>query len=144
MASFCGKHPHMSKDLLETTRERIGEKWIEHYGMLSAAADGCVQCVKHYHGKGGWISEGIPASVWSGSFSDPYFNAWRSTFENQSAATLEGQESVRGFLRGLEHAQENIIATQQKWNKNKLLERRKELMDEAQGRQSSKQSVGRW
>ena len=140
MVSYCGKHPHMSKDRLEKTRGRTGKEWIEHYGMLSAAADGCVQCVKHYHAEVRCTSEGNPASVWSGSFSDPRFNAWRSTFEDQSATTLEGQESVRAFLLTLEHAKEHIEATQQKWNKNKLLERYKELMDDAQGRQSSKQS----
>ena len=114
MASYCGKHPHMSKGQLEKTRLRLGEKWIEHYGMLSAAADGCVQCVQHYQTKVVCASEGNPASVWSGSFSDPRFNAWRSTFENQSAATLEGQESVRDFFRGLSHARKHIMETQQK------------------------------
>ena len=113
--------------------------------MLYAAADGCVQCVRQYHAKVGFASESNPASVWSGSFSDSRFNAWRSTFENQCATTLHGQESVREYLCHLPHSQENITATQINWKKNKLLERRNELMVEAQERPSSSQSMdNRW
>ncbi len=140
MTSYCDKHPHMSNSQLEKLRSRIGERWLEHYGMLSAAAEGSVQCVQHYHALCSTLSPN-PVSVWSGSFSDRRFNAWRSTFENQNATSLKGQESVRSFLRCLGHAEEHIIQTQQKWAKNQLLERRDELTVEAGGRQSSKQSV---
>jgi hypothetical protein len=74
MSSYCSKHPHMVADQLEKTRTCVGDTWVEHYGMLCAASDGCVQ-------------------------------------------------------------------TQKKWNKYKLLDRRQQLIDEAQGGQSSQQSA---
>ncbi len=144
MTSYCGKHPHMPSRELEKLRVRPGGKsYLVHYEMLCAAAQGCVQCVKRYHEKvrcvpeGSPAPEGIPASVWDGSLSDPLFNAWRSTFENQSAALFAGQESVRAFLLGLDNAQEHIDQTQHKWKQNKLLGRWRELKKQADERQSS-------
>jgi hypothetical protein len=127
----CEQYPHMSKDRVEYERQRLGTIWLDHYAMLAAAAAGCVQCVQHYHERGGY------ASVWSGSFSDPRFNAWRSTFENQTAATLHGQESVRRYLGTLLRAEANIKETQENWKKNKLLQLRQQLMDESRKQLSS-------
>ena len=145
LASYCGKYPHTSEDKLLKTLERVGEHWRAHYGMLFAAADGCVQCVQHYHQTVGCASDGNTKSVWSGSSSDPFFNAWRSTFENQSAETLQGQESVREYLRHLKDSGRNIRATQDQWKRNKVWQRYQELLVEAKGTPASSQSHdNRW
>ena len=134
MTAYCGEYPHMSEVAIEKTRSRVGPDWMEHYGMLNAACDGCLQCVQHYHVKGGCMIADVRASVWTGSFSDTRFNAWRGTFENQSGASLESQEAVRDFLRSLDHAQEKITDTQKKWKNNSLLDHREALMVEAEGK----------
>jgi hypothetical protein len=67
-------------------------RWRKHVCVRrkhTEGFDGCVECVQHYHAKSGCVMEGSLAYVWSGSFSDSRFNAWKSTFEHQSAATLE-------------------------------------------------------
>jgi hypothetical protein len=134
MTAYCVKYPHMPEGAVEKARSRVGQEWLEHYGMLYAACDGCLQCVQHYHVKGGSVIADVPATVWTGSFSDTRFNAWRGTFENQSAASLEGQEAVRDFLRSLDHAQEKITDTQKKWKTNSLLDHREALMVDAEGK----------
>ena len=126
----CQALSHMSSTDQAATRRRLGEEWMEHYGMLYTANAGCLHCMRKYHDKGGSRVKGWMVGLWHGSHSDPFYNCWRATFECQSAEVFERQESVRVYLQTLPEAAHRIQQTQQKWKEhNKFLEIRAELLE---------------
>ena len=125
----CQALSHMSPTDEASIRKRLGEEWMEHYGVLYAANAGCLHCVRKYHDKGGSRVKGRMVGLWYGSHSDPFYNCWRATFECQRAEVFEAQESVRVYLQTLPEAAMRIQQTQMKWKENKFLETRAELLD---------------
>ena len=99
------------------------------FTMLCGASAGCVETVKAYHDEGGSVVGGKQLTVWDGSKNNPSYNAYRATFENQSAATILRQEATREFLKTLPGASFIIESMEANMKKTKLLQCRDGLLE---------------
>ena len=125
----CGADAHMSLSDFQSIRDVKGAEWLPHYTMLCGASAGCVETVKAYHNEGGSVVGGKRLSVWDGSKNNSTYNAYRATFENQSAATILRQEATRGFLKTLPGASFIIESMEAKMKKTKLRQCRDGLLE---------------
>ncbi len=113
----------------QSIRDVKGAEWLPHYTMLCGASAGCVETVKAYYNEGGSVVGGKRLSVWDGSKNSSTYNAYRATFEHQSAATILRQEATRDFLKTLPGASYIIESMEAKMNKTTLLQCRDELLE---------------
>ena len=124
----CGATAHMPLSDFQSIRDAKGAEWLPHYTMLCGASARCVETVKAYHNEGGSVVGGKRLSVWDGSKNNSTYNAYRATFENQSAATILRQEATRDFLKTLPGASYIIESMEAKMKKTALLRCRDELL----------------
>ena len=125
----CGADAHMPLSDFQSIRDVKGAEWLPHYNMLCGASAGCVETVKAYYNEGGSVVDGKRLSVWDGSKHCSTYNAYRATFEHQSAATIVGQEETRDFLKTLPGASYIIESMEAKMKKTALLRCRDELLE---------------
>ena len=116
----CRESAHMPFKLFQSVKDENGAAWLPHYTMLCGASAGCVETVKAYHNEGSSVVGGKRLSVWDGSKNNSTYNAYRATFENQSAATILRQEATREFLKTLPGAPIIIGSVEAKMKKAKF------------------------
>ena len=139
----CRESAHMPFKLFQSVKDEKGAEWLPHYTMLCGASAGCVETVKAYHYHGGSVVGGKQLTVWDGSKNNSSYNAYRATFENQSAATMFRQEATRAFMKTLPGAP-RIIADMERQmrKKNKLLQCRDRLLESVAANSASRGAAG--
>ena len=112
-SSFC---QHIRREALrQLLSQQGGARWLCHFEMLWAAADGCVHCVKSYVDKKGSKIDDRTLGIWDGTEDDPTYNAWKATFHMQNQHSFPAQEQVRVFLLTQPGAEKEI----QSWETHK-------------------------
>ena len=139
----CRESAHMPFKLFQSIKDEKGAEWLPHYTMLCGASAGCVETVKTYHYHGGSVVGGKQLTIWDGSKNNSSYNAYRATFENQSAATILRQEATRAFMKTLPGAR-RIIADMERQmrKKNKLLQCRDRLLESVAANSASRGAAG--
>ena len=139
----CGAMAHMPFSDFQTIRDEKGAEWLPHYTMLCGASAGCVETVKAYHYHGGSVVGGKQLTVWDGSKNNSSYNAYRATFENQSAATMFRQEATRAFMKSWPGAPRIIADMERQMSKkHKLLQCRDRLLESVAANSASRGAAG--
>ena len=139
----CRESAHMPFKLFQSVKDEKGAEWLPHYTMLCGASAGCVETVKAYHYHGGSVVGGKQLTVWDGSKNNSSYNAYRATFENQSAATMFRQEATRAFMKTLPGAPRIIADMERQMRKrNKLLQCRDRLLESVAANSAAGSAAG--